>query len=100
MLRKRLATIALLAVASALATDALGPVVAYAHSGGLDRCGGHRDRKRGGYHVHNLARYCACYPKGEGCRRSEGDDASPSAASEPPPRPSEAPVSRGTREKQ
>jgi len=39
----------------------------WAHGGGLDRCGGHHDRKAGGYHVHNWAQYCACYPKDEGC---------------------------------
>lgn len=27
------------------------------HSGGLDRCGGHHDRKRGGYHYHQ-GPYC------------------------------------------
>lgn len=31
-----------------------------AHGGGLDHCGGHHDRKNGGYHVHNQAQYCAC----------------------------------------
>ena len=35
---------------------------ATAHSGGTDRCGGHYNRKTGDYHVHNLAKYQACYP--------------------------------------
>ena len=35
---------------------------AFPHSGGTDRCGGHNDSKRGGYHVHNRSKYCACYP--------------------------------------
>jgi hypothetical protein len=41
--------------------------VAEAHPGGLDRCSGHDDRKRGGYHVHDLARYCGGYPEAESC---------------------------------
>jgi hypothetical protein len=48
---------------------------ALAHGGGLDRCGGHHDRKRGGYHVHRQYQYCRCYPDAEVCRR----------ATEPPP---------------
>jgi hypothetical protein len=39
---------------------------ALAHSGGTDSCGGHNDRKHGGYYVHNQAKYCACHP--EKCR--------------------------------
>ena len=31
---------------------ALVPVPLFAHSGGRDSCGCHRDRKRGGYHCH------------------------------------------------
>ncbi len=34
----------------------------YPHGGGLDQCGGHHDRKQGGYHVHNRRNYCGCYP--------------------------------------
>lgn len=34
-----------------------------AHSGGTDSCGGHNNRKTGGYHVHNSSKYNACYPK-------------------------------------
>ena len=30
------------------------------HGGGLDRCGGHNNRKSGGYHVHNHALAAAC----------------------------------------
>lgn len=40
----------------------------FAHSGGTDRCGGHNDRKRGGYHIHNLSKYCACYPDEQQCK--------------------------------
>ena len=36
--------------------------LAFAHSGGTDSCGGHNDRKLGGYHVHNYSKYCRCYP--------------------------------------
>ena len=39
------------------------------HSGGLDRCGGHNDRKQGGYHVHNAAKYCACHPTAAECKK-------------------------------
>lgn len=56
MLGPRLCSLAL--VTLGLATTSLA-----AHSGGTDRCGGHNDRKRGGYHVHNRAKYCACYPE-------------------------------------
>jgi hypothetical protein len=52
----------------------------FAHGGGLDRCGGHNDRKHGGYHVHNRAEYCACNPSAEGC-----DGASAQAAKPPAP---------------
>jgi len=61
-----------------------------AHSGGLDRCGGHHDRKRGGYHVHNLARFCGCYPEAESCRTRRGQLApspetkAPSPSQQPP----------------
>lgn len=34
----------------------------YGHSGRTDSCGGHNDRKRGTYHVHNTAKYNACHP--------------------------------------
>lgn len=34
---------------------------ASAHGGGLDSCGGHNDRKNGGYHVHRQEAYNACY---------------------------------------
>ena len=36
---------------------------AFAHSGGTDRCGGHNNRKTGGYHVHNWSKYRACNPQ-------------------------------------
>jgi hypothetical protein len=66
--------------------------VAEAHSGGLDRCGGHNDRKRGGYHVHNLARYCGCYPEAESCQPAKSQEpASPGPATPTPPPRSVAP---------
>lgn len=40
------------------------------HGGGLDSCGGHHDRKRGGYHIHRIAQYCACYPEQKVCKDS------------------------------
>jgi hypothetical protein len=43
---------------------------AFAHSGRTDSCGGHRDHKRGGYHIHNHSKYCACYPDAKGCRET------------------------------
>lgn len=48
-----------------LATTAL------AHSGRTNACGGHNDRKRGGYHVHNLAKHCACNPNDIECKPQE-----------------------------
>jgi len=47
-----------------------GPV--FAHGGGLDKCGGHKDKKQGGYHVHDQARYCSCNPQSESCS-AKGD---------------------------
>ena len=47
-----------------------GPV--FAHGGGLDKCGGHKDRKQGGYHVHDQAKYCSCNPQSESCS-AKGD---------------------------
>ena len=49
----------------------------WSHGGGLDSCGGHHDRKNGGYHVHNQTKYCACHPDSSGC----GGRASPPPAS-------------------
>ena len=54
----------------------LGVVVSFtalAHGGGIDRCGGHNDRKRGGYHVHNMAKYCACNPSAAECKKAPAD---------------------------
>jgi len=39
-----------------------------AHGGGLDKCGGHNDRKRGDYHVHDQAKHCSCNPQSGNCR--------------------------------
>ncbi len=47
---------------------------AAAHGGGLDKCGGHSDRKDGAYHVHNHERHSAC-----GSSAREGE-ATPRAA--------------------
>lgn len=41
------------------------------HGGGLDNCGGHNDRKHGGYHVHDYARYCGCHPDSKSCASLE-----------------------------
>jgi hypothetical protein len=41
---------------------------AHGHGGGLDKCGGHNDRKAGEYHVHNVAKYCVCHPTAEQCK--------------------------------
>ena len=49
-----------------------GPVLA--HGGGLDKCGGHNDNKRGGYHVHNGVKYCSCHPQSENCASKEGGE--------------------------
>lgn len=40
-----------------------------AHSGRTDSCGGHHDRKHGGYHVHNQSKYCSCYPDTPECQK-------------------------------
>lgn len=50
---------------------------AYAHGGGLDSCGGHHDRKRGGYHVHDWQAYCACHTEDAQCE-SRFDNTAPS----------------------
>ncbi|MBI5641169.1 MAG: YHYH domain-containing protein [Nitrospirae bacterium] len=42
--------------------------IAFAHGGRTDACGGHRDRKHGGYHVHNYEKYCACHPEAPECK--------------------------------
>lgn len=46
--------------------------VILAHGGGLDRCGGHNDRKHGGYHVHNWTTYCGCHPEAAECASKKG----------------------------
>lgn len=61
----RLSRILLALLFAVCLAAAHGPLVA--HGGGLDRCGGHNDRKHGGYHVHNQAQYCVCYPESAGC---------------------------------
>lgn len=48
----------------------LGTELVQAHSGRTDSCGGHNDRKHGGYHVHNLTKYCTCYPDAPECKKS------------------------------
>ncbi|MFZ3072286.1 MAG: YHYH domain-containing protein [Thermodesulfobacteriota bacterium] len=42
-----------------------------AHSGRTDSCGGHNDRKHGGYHVHNHSKYCSCYPDVPECKQEK-----------------------------
>lgn len=44
------------------------PALVFAHGGGIDKCGGHRDKKQGGYHVHQLAKYCECHPGAAECK--------------------------------
>ncbi len=39
----------------------------WGHGGGIDRCGGHNDRKAGTYHVHQYNKYCKCNPKAKRC---------------------------------
>ncbi|HLB48507.1 MAG TPA: YHYH domain-containing protein [Anaerolineales bacterium] len=58
-----------------------GPV--FAHGGGLDKCGGHRDKKQGGYHVHDHAKYCACYPQSENCAAKESRERKPEQGNKP-----------------
>lgn len=50
-----------------LATIGGTSLVVTAHGGGLDKCGGHKNKKAGGYHVHNKAKYCACNPRAAEC---------------------------------
>lgn len=54
-----------------IAAICLSTGTALAHGGGLDKCGGHKDKKRGGYHVHKVAKYCACNPKAAECTAVE-----------------------------
>ncbi len=44
-----------------------------AHGGRTDACGGHNDRKRGGYYIHNYSKYCACYPGAPECKKEKGN---------------------------
>jgi hypothetical protein len=62
------------------------PSLLSAHSGGTDSCGGHHDRKSGGYHVHSQAKYCACHPDAAGC----------AGASAPSPKPTNPGPGSGT----
>lgn len=48
---------------------AAGSYEALAHGGGLDKCGGHKDKKRGGYHVHNMVKWCSCNPSADECKK-------------------------------
>ena len=43
----------------------------WAHGGRTDACGGHNDRKHGGYHVHNYSKYCACNPDAPECKKEK-----------------------------
>lgn len=49
--------------------------LALAHGGRTDRCGGHNDRKHGGYHIHKMGKYCACYPDAAECKSGESEKA-------------------------
>jgi hypothetical protein len=79
---KRKLLIALVALTAFFASS---PIAALAHGGGLDRCGGHTNRKTGQYHVHNSALYCACHPDAPGCKSSTK---APSQSREQPSPPS------------
>jgi hypothetical protein len=57
----------------------------FAHGGGLDKCGGHKDRKQGDYHVHDQARYCSCNPRSEDCSAKEERERKPGQSNEPIP---------------
>ena len=49
-------------VAVVVVVGLIAPVgLAWAHPGGLDKCGGHHNRKTGEYHVHNWTLYYNCY---------------------------------------
>lgn len=75
---------------------ALAAAPAWSHGGGLDSCGGHNDRKHGGYHVHNQPAYCRCNPAASGCA-AKAEPAKPAApaakaaAAVPSPAPAASP---------
>jgi hypothetical protein len=56
---------------------------AFAHGGGLDKCGGHKDRKQGGYHVHDQARFCFCNPQSENCSAKGERERNPEQGNKP-----------------
>jgi hypothetical protein len=60
-----------------------GPV--FAHGGGLDKCGGHKDRKQDDYHVHDQTKYCLCNPQSENCSAKGGRERKPEHSNEPIP---------------
>jgi hypothetical protein len=60
-----------------------GPL--FAHGGGLDKCGRHKDKKQGGYHVHDHAKYCSCNPQYENCSSKGGRERKPEQSKEPIP---------------
>lgn len=62
-MKQLIRTFILLAVIMFFMSEAL------AHSGRTDACGGHKDRKRGGYHIHNYSKYCNCYPDAPECKK-------------------------------
>lgn len=66
-------TILVVAATFLLLQLAAGGSLLRAHGGGLDSCGGHNDRKHGGYHVHNHAAYCRCNPSAADCKSQSTD---------------------------
>lgn len=60
----------------------------WGHSGRTDKCGGHNDRKRGGYHVHNWTLWKACQ---EGKSTVEPKAPAVPKPSPPPPKPTVKP---------
>ena len=66
----------------------------FAHGGGLDSCGGHNDRKHGGYHVHNMSLYCGCHPEAANCSSKSAAGATQSKS----PATSASPSTRANRD--
>jgi hypothetical protein len=52
----------------------LVPIDAMAHGGGIDKCGGHKDKKHGGYHVHQQEKWCSCNPEAAQCKASKAPE--------------------------
>jgi len=75
-----------LGLASAVILALMGTQLLRAHGGGLDSCGGHNDRKNGGYHIHNMSAYCGCHPEEAQCVSKKSAPTAPSPQSSTPQR--------------